>query len=235
MRGDRLDQNHLGKLFTDGKPGVTNLANEIVATGDEPHDLILTKPQFPQAILHFRRGAKLLDAHRHARLNAAQRADFAAAFFAWTECFRRIHTFAVNLPDATVMNQPPFAFWRTFIAWCGQSHAYSVGQRVAPVSKFFEWRQAGSTVLLFETGAGWITNLETHLTVVRTGFGQCAIAPAMTAVLEAIFRNGEHLIRLCRDEHFFGAKMSADVVRFHSQAVSCASVRRTSARTIGIL
>ena len=110
-RHDRLDHDHLSKLFADGKTGVANLADEIVPAGDEPDDLILAKPQFPQAILYFRRGAKLLDAHRHAGLHAAQRTDFAAGFLPQTQanCFTRIHTCTANLPAALEMNQPPFA------------------------------------------------------------------------------------------------------------------------------
>ena len=78
--GHGFHQNQLGQLFADGEAGVANLADEIVSAGDEPDDLVFAEPDFPEAVLNFRRGAKLLDAHRDAGLDAAQGTHFTVGF-----------------------------------------------------------------------------------------------------------------------------------------------------------
>ncbi len=89
--------------------------------------------------------------------------------------------------------------------------------------------------LLFEAGAGGTANFDSDLLVVEADFAERAVAPAMAAVPHLVTGSGEHFIRQGGDVQFFGSQMAADVVRLHNQAVSCRSVRRTSARTIGIL
>src|SRR5688572_12176292 len=72
-----LDHDELGKLPAQGEPGIADLADEVGAVGDKLDHLILAESDFPQALLHFRRGAELANADRHANTNAAQWADFA--------------------------------------------------------------------------------------------------------------------------------------------------------------
>jgi ApbE superfamily uncharacterized protein (UPF0280 family) len=56
----------LSQLRTDRQACVTDLANEIRLTRQQLYDLVLAQPQFAEAVLEFRRGAKPLDAHGHA-------------------------------------------------------------------------------------------------------------------------------------------------------------------------
>lgn len=56
----------------------------------------------------------------------------------------------------------------------------------------------------------------------------------MTNIAKFLTRCGNHFVSLRRDIHFLGPKVFAEI-RVHNQAVSCASVRRTSARTMGTL
>jgi hypothetical protein len=56
----------LSQLRTDRQPRVTNLANEIRLTRQQLDDLVFAQPQFAEAVLKLRRGAKPLDAHGHA-------------------------------------------------------------------------------------------------------------------------------------------------------------------------
>jgi hypothetical protein len=68
---ERLNQNQLCQLLANGEARVANLTDEVVAAGNEAHNLIFAKADFAQTILNFRRGAELPDAHRDTRLNAA--------------------------------------------------------------------------------------------------------------------------------------------------------------------
>ena len=74
---ERFDQNELRKLRADGQSRIADLADEIGLAGQQLDNLIFAQPQFPQAVLDFRRRAKLLDAHRDARLDPAQGTDLA--------------------------------------------------------------------------------------------------------------------------------------------------------------
>jgi hypothetical protein len=56
----------LSQLLADRQSRVTDLANKIRLAGQQLYDLVLAQPQFAQAVLEFRRGAKPLDAHGHA-------------------------------------------------------------------------------------------------------------------------------------------------------------------------
>ena len=77
---DRFDEDKPGELFADGHARVADLADEIILAGDEADDLIFTQSDFAEAILDFRRGTKLFDAHRDTSLHAAQGTDFTARF-----------------------------------------------------------------------------------------------------------------------------------------------------------
>jgi hypothetical protein len=66
-----LDENDSGKLFADGEARVAHLANEIGLAGQQPNDLIFAKAELAQAVLHFRGGTELFDAHRDASTHAA--------------------------------------------------------------------------------------------------------------------------------------------------------------------
>jgi hypothetical protein len=51
--------------------------------------------------------------------------------------------------------------------------------------------------------------------VVRAGFGERAIAPAMGSVLDVGYVLGISFVRQSRDVHFLGANVAANVIRFH--------------------
>ena len=78
VRNDWLDEDEPGQFLTDGQPRVADLADEIRVAGHELDDLVLAQADFSKTRLNLRRGAELLDAHRYARLHAAQRTDLAA-------------------------------------------------------------------------------------------------------------------------------------------------------------
>jgi hypothetical protein len=67
----RFHEDQLSQLLAQSQSGVAHLTNEIRPAGDQLDDLIFSKPDFPQPIADFRRGAQLLDPDRHARLDAA--------------------------------------------------------------------------------------------------------------------------------------------------------------------
>ena len=79
-RLERFNHDNPGQLLADGQARVAHLAYEIALAGEQPDNLVLAKPQFAQSILQFRAGAKLADAHRHARLNPAQGTKFTTGF-----------------------------------------------------------------------------------------------------------------------------------------------------------
>jgi hypothetical protein len=102
-RFEGLDHDQLCQLLADGEAGVADLADEIGLAGEEPDNLVFAKAEFAQAVLEFRSGAKLFDAHGHARFDTGQRADLAAGFFAaWFNCLQPIHN---QLPRISPLRQ----------------------------------------------------------------------------------------------------------------------------------
>ncbi len=69
---ERFYQNELRQLLADSQARVADLADEIRMAGEQLDSLLLSEADFAQAILELRRGAQLLDPHRHARPDAAQ-------------------------------------------------------------------------------------------------------------------------------------------------------------------
>jgi hypothetical protein len=72
-----FDEDQCGQLLADSEAGVTDLADQIVAAGDELDDLLFAQANFPQTILQFRRGAELLDANGNAHLDMVEWTDVA--------------------------------------------------------------------------------------------------------------------------------------------------------------
>jgi len=68
---DRLDEDELRQLLADGQARVADLADEVRLAGHQLDDLVLAQTQLTQAVLEFRRGAKLPDAHGNASLDPA--------------------------------------------------------------------------------------------------------------------------------------------------------------------
>ncbi len=101
----RLDEDHAGELLTDCHSGIADLADEIVFARDQSDDLFLAEADFAEAVLHFRRGAKLLDAHRDARLNTVQRADVT---FLRNTVGNRIHVHGEQLPSKPLFQPTTF-------------------------------------------------------------------------------------------------------------------------------
>lgn len=93
---------------------------------------------------------------------------------------------------------------------------------------------AGAQPLFLEAGTGAVAIRSAYLAIVRADFRHCSVTPAVADVVEFLTGSGKHLVLLSGYIHFFRSKMLAEV-RIHNQAVSCASVRRTSARTMGTL
>jgi hypothetical protein len=58
-------------LLANCQPGIADLADEVVPTGNQANDLIFAQTNLAQAILDFGRGAKLFDADDDACLDAA--------------------------------------------------------------------------------------------------------------------------------------------------------------------
>jgi hypothetical protein len=85
-------------LLTDGQSSVADLADEIVAAGDEADDLVFAQTDFTKTVLNFRRSAELLDAHSHAGLHAAQWADFTSCFLGESFC-GRVHIHGKSFVD----------------------------------------------------------------------------------------------------------------------------------------
>ena len=90
------------------------------------------------------------------------------------------------------------------------------------------------SISFFEAGAGAIAIGSGDLPVIRADFSHRTIAPAVADVVEFLTGSRKHFVRLRGDIHFFRPKMFAEI-GVHNQAVSCARVRRTSARTMGTL
>jgi len=92
-RSHGFDHDELGKLFANGKPRVTDLANEVRLAGQKADDLIFAEAEFSQATLYFRHRTKLFNAHGDAGLNPAKGANLASGLFplTWLNCFGPIH------------------------------------------------------------------------------------------------------------------------------------------------
>jgi hypothetical protein len=69
--------------------------------------------------------------------------------------------------------------------------------------------------LFFKARPDRTARLQMHEPIIRSGLRQRAIAPAMAAMLEAVFGLSEHFVRERGDEHFFRAKVFANVIRLH--------------------
>jgi hypothetical protein len=115
-RGNGLDHDQFGQLLADGEAGVANLADEIVTAGDEADDPVFPEADFAQAVLNFGRGAKLADAHRDARLDAAQRTNFTIGFRS-DRCLIDVH--GQELPARRLRRLT--AFWQWMGIFCGES------------------------------------------------------------------------------------------------------------------
>ena len=91
---DRLDQNFLCELRADAQAHIANLANNVGLLREQPHLLLFAKTHLAEPMCDFRRSRKLLDPHRSARPNMAQRAD------------KRLRTFRIRFyPDRTIVHQ----------------------------------------------------------------------------------------------------------------------------------
>ena len=93
-----LNENQLCQLLTNGQSGIADLADEVVAAGDQPDDLVLTQTDLTEAILNFRCGAQLFYPHGHAGLHAAQWADFTSCFLGENFC-SRVHIHGKSFLD----------------------------------------------------------------------------------------------------------------------------------------
>jgi hypothetical protein len=110
---DGFDEDELCELFTQRQARVADLANKVVPVRHEPDHLVFAQTDFPQAILHFRRGAQSPDPHRHPRLHPAQRTQLAVGFLprVQTGCHIQTHAVDFNIAAMDVLYQP-------FIAHC---------------------------------------------------------------------------------------------------------------------
>jgi hypothetical protein len=96
-------------------------------------------------------------------------------------------------------------------------------------------RTSANQTLLLETRAPRTARPQIREPIVRADFRECFVTPAMTASIHFIGFGFEDLVGKGGDVKFFRAKMFADVGWLHNQAMSCASVRRTRARTSATL
>jgi len=70
-------------------------------------------------------------------------------------------------------------------------------------------------MLFLKARADISADLHTDRTVVRAGFGQGAVAPAMGGVLDIGYVFGKGFVRQGRYVHFLGANVAANVIGFH--------------------
>jgi hypothetical protein len=70
-------------------------------------------------------------------------------------------------------------------------------------------------MLILKARAAGSAGLHSDGAVVRAGFGQRAIAPAMRSVLDVGNVFGKGFVREGRDVHLLGPNVAADVVWFH--------------------
>ena len=101
--GEGFDEDQPGQLLADGEAGVADLADDVIAAGDEADDLVFAKADLAQAVLDIRRGAELFHAHRDAGLDAAQRTNFTAGFLCHTGCCR-MHAHGKSFAQAAGIN-----------------------------------------------------------------------------------------------------------------------------------
>jgi len=91
-RFEWLDHDQLSQLLADGEAGIANLADEIGLAGEVPDNLVFAQAEFAQAVLQFRRGAKLFDADGNAGFDTGKGANFASVLFhARFNCLQPIH------------------------------------------------------------------------------------------------------------------------------------------------
>ena len=72
---ERFDKDRFGELRANAQADIANLANHVGLLGQKADLLLLAKTHFPEAVLDFGRGRKLLDAHVRACANVTQRAN----------------------------------------------------------------------------------------------------------------------------------------------------------------
>jgi hypothetical protein len=72
--------------------------------------------------------------------------------------------------------------------------------------------------LFFKARARRGASLHSHRPVIRAGFGQGAVAPAMRGVLDIGYVFGKSFVGQGRNVHFLGPNVAADVVWFHESA-----------------
>ena len=73
----------------------------------------------------------------------------------------------------------------------------------------------GCSSLLLKARAGGRAGLHSDRTVVRAGFGEGAIAPAMRSMLDIRDVFGKGFVRKGWNVHFLGANVTANVVWLH--------------------
>jgi hypothetical protein len=112
--GQGLNHDHTSELLADSEAGIADLANETGLAGEEADDLVFAEAEFTQARLHFRGGAKLLDAHRHASLNATERTNLALRLLAASGliCLVPNHT------NKSIIAVNGRFYYTVFAIWC---------------------------------------------------------------------------------------------------------------------
>ena len=75
LPGKGLDEDFIGQTSADAQAGVANLADQVALTAEELDFLFLAEAHLAQPMSQLRRGGQLLDAHGHAGIDMAQRAQ----------------------------------------------------------------------------------------------------------------------------------------------------------------
>ena len=75
LPGKGLDEDFIGQTSADAQAGVANLTDQVGLAAEELDFLFLAESHFAQAMSQLRRGGQLLDAHGHAGIDMAQRAQ----------------------------------------------------------------------------------------------------------------------------------------------------------------
>jgi hypothetical protein len=71
------------------------------------------------------------------------------------------------------------------------------------------------SLLLLKARAAGGAGLHSDRAVIRAGFGQRTVAPAMGSVLDVIYVLGKGFVGQGRDVHLLGPDVAANVVWFH--------------------
>jgi hypothetical protein len=75
LRVERFNEDFFRELSADPEADIADLANDVRLLGEKADFLLFAKTHFAQAMLHFRRSGKLLDADGSAGADAIQWAD----------------------------------------------------------------------------------------------------------------------------------------------------------------